>query len=46
MEMHKVEDKNRGLYTVDGSLHPRKNLHFVQGNVIKAPTNQITTKAT
>jgi hypothetical protein len=23
MEMHKVEDKNRGLHTVDGSLHPR-----------------------
>ncbi len=38
MEMHTVEDKNRGLYTVDGSLHPRKNLQLVKGNVIKAPT--------
>ena len=42
MEMHKVEDKNRGLYTVDGSLHPRKDLQLVKGNVIKAP---IKTKA-
>ncbi len=24
METHKVEDVNRGLYTVDGSLHTRK----------------------
>ena len=38
MERHKVEDKNRGLYTVDGSLHPRKDLQLVKGNVIKAPT--------
>ena len=38
MEMHKVEDVNRGLYTVDGSLHPRKDLQLVKGNVIKAPT--------
>ena len=38
MEMHTVEDKNRGLYTVDGSLHPRKDLQLVKGNVIKAPT--------
>ena len=26
MEMHKVEFKSKGLYTVDGSLHPRKDL--------------------
>ena len=38
MEMHTVEDKNRGLYTVDGSLHPRKDSQLVKGNVIKAPT--------
>ena len=38
METHKVEDVNRGLYTVDGSLHPRKDLQLVKGNVIKAPT--------
>ena len=38
MEMHTVEVKNRGLYTVDGSLHPRKDLQLVKGNVIKAPT--------
>jgi hypothetical protein len=38
METHKVEDVNRGLYTVDGSLHPRKDLQLVKGNVIKAPS--------
>ncbi len=26
MEIHKLEDKNRGLYTVNGILHPRKDL--------------------
>jgi hypothetical protein len=26
METHRVEDVNRELYTVDGSLHPRKDL--------------------
>jgi hypothetical protein len=31
MEVHKVEDKNRGLYTVDDSLHPRKDLQLVKG---------------
>ena len=30
MEIHKVEDKNRGLCTVDGSLHPRKDLQLVK----------------
>jgi hypothetical protein len=30
-----VDDLNRGLYTVDGSLHPRKDLQLVKGNVIK-----------
>ena len=38
MEIHKVEKTNRGLYTVDGSIHPRKDLQLVKGNVIKAPT--------
>ncbi len=42
LEMHKVEDKNRGLYTVDGSLHLRKDLQLVKGNVIKAPTKTKT----
>ncbi len=35
METHKVEDVNRGLYTVDGSFHTRKDLQLVKGNVIK-----------
>ena len=35
METHKVEDINRGLYTVDGSLHTRKDLQPVKGKVIK-----------
>ncbi len=38
METHEIEDVNRGLYTVDGSLHPRKDLQFVKGNIIKSPT--------
>jgi hypothetical protein len=38
METHRIEDVNRGLYTVDGSLHPRKDLQLVKGSVIKAPT--------
>ena len=36
MEMHKIEDVNRGLYTVDGSLHTRKDLQLVKGNIIKS----------
>ncbi len=40
MEMHTMEDKNRGLYTVDGSLNPRKDLQLVKGNVIKAKAQQ------
>ena len=35
---NKVDNVNRGLYTVDGSIHPRKDLQLVKGNVIKAPT--------
>ena len=35
METHKVEEVNRGLYTVDGSLHTRKDLQLVKGNLIK-----------
>ena len=42
METHKIEDVNKGLYTVDGSLHPRKDLQLVKGNVIKAPTKTKT----
>ncbi len=38
MERHRIEDVKRGLYKVDGSLHPRKDLQLVKGNVIKAPT--------
>ncbi len=38
IETHKVEEVNRGLHTVDGSLHSRKDLQLVKGNVIKAPT--------
>ena len=38
IETHKIEDVNRGLYTVDGSLHTRKDLQLVKGNLIKAPT--------
>jgi hypothetical protein len=38
MEVHTLENVNRELYTVDGSLHPRKDLQSVKGNVIKAPT--------
>jgi hypothetical protein len=38
METHKVEDVNRGLYTVDGSLDTRKDLQLVKSNVTKAPT--------
>ncbi len=44
MEMHKVEDVHRGLYTVDGSLHTRKDLQLVKVNVIKAPTKTRTQK--
>ncbi len=29
-----IQDVDRGLYTVDGSLHPRKDLQIVKGNVI------------
>ena len=42
METHKIEDVNKGLYTVDGSFHPRKDLQLVKGNVIKAPTKTKT----
>ena len=38
MEVHKIEEKNRGLYKVDGFLHPRKDLQLIKGNIIKAPT--------
>jgi hypothetical protein len=35
IEIHKVEDKDKGLYKVDGMFHPRKDLQKVAGNVIK-----------
>ncbi len=35
METHKVEDVNRGVYSVDDSLHTRKDLQLVKVNVIK-----------
>ena len=38
LEIHKVEDTDKGLYKVDGSFHPRKDLQLVKGNIIKAPT--------
>ena len=44
MLIRKVEEKNRGLYTVDGTLHPRRDLHLVNGNIIKAPTKWYQTK--
>ena len=33
-----MEDTDKGLYKVDGSFHPRKDLQLVKGNIIKAPT--------
>jgi len=42
LEIHKVENKDKGLYQVDGTFHPRKDLQLVKGNIIKAP---IKTKA-
>ena len=41
-ETSTLEKKMRGLYTVDGILHPRKDLQLVKGNIIKAP---VKTKA-
>ena len=38
MEIHKVDEIDRGLYKVNGTIHPRKDLQLVKGNVIKAPT--------
>ncbi len=35
MDTHQVEDVNRGLYTVDGSLNTRKDLQLVKGNIIR-----------
>ncbi len=35
METHKVEDINRGLYTVDGHYILEKKLQLVKGNVMK-----------
>ncbi len=35
MEIQKVEDENGGLYIVNSSLHPRKDLQLVKGNVLK-----------
>ncbi len=35
MEIHKVEEKNRVIYKVDGFIHPRKDLQLIKGDVIK-----------
>ncbi len=43
METHKIEDVNSGLFIVNGSLHPRKDLQLVKVIVIK---HLPTTKAT
>ncbi len=32
MKIHKVEKTNRGLYTVDGSIHPRKTTRNLKHN--------------
>jgi hypothetical protein len=42
METHKVDEINRGLYEVNGVIHPRKDFQLVKGNVIKAPTKTKT----
>jgi hypothetical protein len=38
MEVHKVKEKNIGLYKVDGFRHPRKDFKLIKGNVIEAQT--------
>jgi hypothetical protein len=38
METHNIGDVDRGSYTVDRTLHTRKDLQLVKGNAIKAPT--------
>ena len=46
MELHKVEEKNKGLYKVDGSFHPRKDLQKVAvGSIIKGPEKTKAQKA-
>jgi len=37
-ELSTVEAKSHGLYKVDGSFHPRKDVQLVKGVVIKPPT--------
>jgi hypothetical protein len=39
-KLKNVENINRGSYTVDGSLNPRKDLQIVKGNVLNAPTRR------
>ncbi len=38
IEVHKIDEKNRGLYKVDDFLHPRKDLQLIKGNIINTPT--------
>jgi hypothetical protein len=38
IEIHQVEDKDKGLHQVDGTFHPRKDLQLVKGNTINAST--------
>ena len=46
MEWHKVEEKNKGLYKVYGSFHPRKDLQKVAaGSIIKGPEKTKAQKA-
>ena len=38
LEIHKVEDKDKGVYKVDGAFHPRKDLQKVAvGSIIRIP---------
>ena len=46
LEIHKVEDKDKGLYKVDGSFHPRKDLQKVAaGSIVKIPEKTKAQKA-
>ena len=46
LEKHKIEDKDKGLYKVDGSFHPRKDLQKVAaGSIIKIPEKNKAQKA-
>jgi hypothetical protein len=42
MKIHKVENANRRVYTVDETLHPRKYLQLVKDN--ESPYQDHSTK--